>query len=1068
MDHDNAGQMAGWLTRFSLERRVTVFVILLGMIVVGWISMVGIPLEMLPRGFEFPGMNVSVPWRDSPAREILEKIGLPLEEELSTVQGVDGINTWCGRGNCNISLRFKQGTDMDVAYREVRDRVERARLLFPEDVERVFINKMDMSGIPLTAVGLMIDPSLGDYYDLVQKEVLLPLSRIDGVANVTSQGLRENEIIIEVDKQKADAHGLNIYQLSQELGGDNFSMASGTVREPGKKYLLRSVSKFESVEQLENRRLTDKIRLKDVATVSYEPPDREFAVRVNGRPALALIAHKEGDANTVEVSRRISQTLIDMKKNPRLAGMEMHAFFDQGRVIEESLGGLIDNGKVGGLFAALILYVFLRQFRLTIIIALSIPLCLLLALVVMYFWGESLNILTILGLVICVGLLVDNSVVVAENILRLQQEGYSRREASIKGASEIALAITLATLTTVVVFLPSSLVEGEGKFFLLRLSIPICVSLLASLFVALMFIPLSVYLTTPEKKADELPKKGWWGSRLVDGIHAVTAVIYEWVFGNMRRGYHRLLAVALKHRLEVVLALVILFVLTIKVAWDEVDIAETQKEDQMTFSISVQMSKEYNFEETSAWFEEAEQILMQHTNEYVMSGFMVMNRRNGGNIEGWMDKENKDRPYTAKEVGSLIYKALPKKAGVTLYYSEESRGKEGSGDATHQIMLQGDDPDILEEVAEQLEPIFTSMDGVLGMRKGEDTTPNELALIVDSERAQAAGVNPRTLAGVVGYALRGSTLPRFNDKGRQIPVRVRFEEEDRDSLIALSDFWVPTENGNVLPVDALTDVKLLNSARGISRRDRRVGRSITLELEDGSEKQKQTRENLIALQGLIELPEGVQFGRIQPRVKTEDLDSMKFAGIMSVIFIYLLMGFLFESFVLPLSVILTIPLAALGVIWIHYITGKDMDMLGIVGIVLLIGVVVNNGIVLIDYVNRLRAGGMERGKALLTAADRRFRPIVMTASTTIIGMLPLTVSEPSEIGMSYKSFGLTLIGGMTTATMLTLLVIPVFYTFFDDARNAFMRSLSRGVGSKRGKRLSDNGPDGVDAGLGKI
>ncbi len=1047
MDHDSAGKMAGALTRFSLERRVTVFVILLGMLVVGWIASVGIPLETFPKGMDFPVINVNVPWRDSPAREVLEKIGLPLEEELSTVRGVDGINTWCGRGSCNVHLRFKQGADMDVAYREVRDRVERAKLQFPEDVERTFINKPDLSGVPLTAIGIMVDPNLGDYYDLIRKEVLLPLSRIDGVASIQSNGLRENEIIIEVDKQKADAHGLNIYELSQDLAGDNFSMASGTVRESGKKYLLRSLAKYDSVEALENRSITPKLRLKDVAVVKYGPPDHEFAVRVNGRPALALIALKEGDANTVAVSKRITETLQGLRSNPRLAGLEMHAFFDQGRIIEESLGGLMDNGKIGGIFAAIILYLFLRQFRLTIIIALSIPLCLLIALVVMYFMGETLNILSILGLVICVGLLVDNSVVVAENILRFQQEGMGRREASIRGASEIALAITLATLTTVTVFLPTSLVEGEGKFFLLRLSIPICVSLMASLFVALMFIPLSVYLTSPEK----LEKEGVEKKGVVRRIHAWTATLYEWVFGNLRRAYSVLLEIALKRRLELVAVLVLVFVMTFKIAWKEVELAETQQEDQLTFSIGVQMDKEYEFEDTKEWFEEAEQILMQHTNEYVMSGFMVMNRRNGGRIEGWMNKEAKDRPYTAKEVGSKLYKALPKTAGVTLYYKDENKaGNDRSGQATHSVLLQGDDPDILELVAEQLEPILLSVDGVLGMRKGEDESPNELALVVDRERVQASEVNPQVLAGVVGYALRGSTLPRYSENGRQIPVRIRFEEEDRDSLSALSDFWVPTQSGSFLPVDALTEVKLLNSARGISRRDRRVTRSITLELEEG--KEKETREYLVALQKLIELPEGVRFGEFQAPIRNEDLDSMQFAATMSVVLIYLLMGFLFESFILPLSVILTIPLASIGVAWIHYATGKDLDMLGIVGIVLLIGVVVNNGIVLIDYVNRLRTEGMERGKALLTAADRRFRPIVMTATTTIIGMLPLTVSEPTEIGMSYKSFGLTLIGGMTTATLLTLLVVPVFYTFFDDARTAFGRAVLRGM--KRPEKAS--------------
>lgn len=369
----------------------------------------------------------------------------------------------------------------------------------------------------------------------------------------------------------------------------------------------------------------------------------------------------------------------------------------------------------------------------------------------------------------------------------------------------------------------------------------------------------------------------------------------------------------------------------------------------------------------------------------------------------------------------------------------KTRGEEAKNREVFAFQIEGDDAQILDEVAARLEPMIQRVEGVIGIRSGEDPTPSEMALVVDRDRANASSVNPEVIAGLVGYALRGSSLPRYNYEGREIPVRIRFREPDRESLTDLSGFQVPVEGGGSIPLSALVSPKVLNTPKNIFRQDKRISRTLTAELK--KETAKETRERLMVLQRYFVLPEGVSFSQTRIRTQAEEIASIIFAAELSVLFIYLLMGFLFESFILPLSIICTIPLAGIGVSWIHYVTGKDIDFLGMVGAILLIGVVVNNGIVLIDYVIRLRAEGMERGKAMVTAAERRFRPIAMTALTTIIGMIPLTFSEPNRLGISYKSFGLTLIGGMTTATLLTLLVVPIFYTFFDDARVAFMRTL---------------------------
>jgi len=1030
------------LPRFSLDRRITVLVTLVTVLVLGAVATVGIPLELFPSGFTAPHLSVQVPWREAPAKEVLDKIVLPLEEELSTVAGVADINSYARTGYGSVSLNFKQGTDMDVAYREVRDRVERARVVMPRDIIKITIDKSDASGIPVYFLGLAIDEDVIDVYNLINDEVIMPLERIDGVASVGSQGLAEKEILIELDRKRTAAAGLNIYTLAQELSGDNFSMSSGNVQYGGKKLLLRSVNRYRTLEDLQGRLVSENVRLGDIADISYDLPEKRYRVRVNNKPAIALFIMKEGDANTLEVAARIDAVVEELRANPRLQIMEIGTLFNQGEVILESLGTLLNSGRIGGIIALMVLFFFLRRVRMTLIVTLSIPLSIVIALTVMFFVGESLNILTLLALMISVGLLVDNSVVVAENIFRLHRGGMSRREACIKGAGEIALAVTMATLTTIIVFLPVSLVEGMGQFFLLRLSIPISVALLGSLLVALVFIPLSVYLSLPERVEDEKkphPVFNW------------LKVAYDHTFGIMNHGYGRLLGFFLGRRLELLLLVVAVFMVSSAVAFKEVKFVGSQEEDRGGFELNIRLPESTTLEEAEQYFLDGEKVIESMQAELDLEGWFLFHGATRGQFQGWF-KSPRTNELTPREATKMVKEALPEVAGVRVYTNEDQQGDSKKIASIHKFRLEGDDADILEVVADELEKIFVRVDGVIGMKNLTDESPSEMALVLDRKRAQSMGVNPTAVATVIGYALRGQALPRFRRDGKEIPVVVRFKEEDRDSLAELSDFEVPAGDDSFVKLSSLTEPRYLASSRRIYRNNKKTSREITLELED--DREEETRARLIALASAIDLPEGVTFGSgHEMEGMDEDVKGMLFAGMVSVVFIYLLMGFLFESFILPLSIILTIPMASLGVYWAHYLAGKDIDFLGVVGLILLVGVVVNNGIVLIDYVTRLRRDGVERTQALLLAAERRFRPIMMTALTTIGGMIPLTMAGASSIGLSYTSFGLTLIGGLTTATLMTLLVVPLFYTFFDDARNLVGRAL-RGARSARGLRGS--------------
>jgi len=1033
------------LPRFSLNRRIGVLVLLASMVVVGLVSALGIPLELIPSGFSPPFLAVNVPWRDAPAQEVLEKVVMPLEDELSTVRGLESLYSFSTTGFGRCFMNFKSGTDMDVAYREVRDRIERARALLPEDADRIYIRKEDGAAIPVFVVGLAIDPGLSDPYTLVQKQIVVRLQRLDGVASVEVNGLLEKEIFIELDRERTEAAGLNIYALAQELGADNFTMASGDVRTGGRKLLLRSVARYRSLEEIEDRMVAPQVRLRDIGTVSYKPPEARFKVRANSRPAVALVVLKEGDANTLRVARAIRDELRGMQDNPTLQGIFMVPLFDQGRVITESLDTLLSSGKIGGIFAIVVLYFFLRRLRMTLIITLAIPLSLLIALTAMFFAEESLNILSLLALMISVGLLVDNSVVVAENIHRLHRSGLPRREAAIRGTAEIALAVTMATLTTVVVFLPVSLVGGQAQFFLLRLSIPISVALLASLVVAGVFVPLSVYLTL--SNGDENRRESFFRPAYRRFVGFMERV-YAASFGRINQLYGRLLGVFLRRRLDLVILVGVVFVVTVAVPMQKVKFVEVQEEERGGFEVEVRLPRSTTLEEAEQFFLECEKIVEDSADELGLSGWFLFHRETFGSLQGFFNNP-RTTDLSPREVTEIVLERLPERPGVSYYTGQESEADE-KGEQVHVVSLFGDDAEQLEETAEDLEPIFTAIPGVLGVKATGDPAPSELGLVVNRERAQQQNISPRVVAGMVGYALRGQQLNRYRTDGNDIPVRIRFLESDRETLSQLKSFYLPTGTGGFVPLSSITDTTYLKTARRIYRRDKQTSHTITLELEQGGE--EEARRRVTALTKAIDLPEGVRFGQpAQADSASEDLRGLMLAAGLSVIFIYLLMGFLFESFTLPLSIILTIPLAGLGVWWTHFFFGYNLDFLGGVGLVLLIGVVVNNGIVLVDYINRLRSAGMERTEALLTAAERRFRPIMMTALTTICGMIPVTLSGTNSIGLSYTSFGLTLIGGLTTATLLTLLVVPVFYTLFDDLGRtvpAFLNALRKRGGTE--------------------
>jgi HAE1 family hydrophobic/amphiphilic exporter-1 len=1027
------------IVHLSLVRPVTMLMVLLSFIVIGVVALVNIPIELIPSGFSPPFMQVEVPYANATAQDIEDRITRPLEQALSTTPGLDELSATSRADRASISLVFEGDTDMNVAYREVRDRVARARPDLPTDVEKVRVRKESGAGIPIAFYGITWDETVELPRDLLEKHLIRAIERIDGVGLVNLWGREDREIRIELNRPLAEAAGVNIFQLAQTLTKANFNLASGNVWDPGGKFVVRSLATYQTIEQLQDTIVGSKnLRLKDIASVVYDYPDSERVDRWNGRPSMVMFVLKESQANTVEVCERVKAAVAEARREPSLSGFDIQDVFVQGDAIVYSLDQVTNSGLQGGLLAIFVLLFFLRRVRLTLLIAASIPLSIFLALPFMYFADQSINLISLLGLMICVGLVVDNSVVVAENIERYRERGMGASAAALHGASEVALPITLATLTTMIVFAPAALLSsGPTQFFMIRMVTPVCVSLLASLFVALVLVPMTSAVAFKDTRA-LLSSRAWLRPVLAvdDAWKRWMTRLYEATMGRINRLYGRMLRASLRRRMDVVVPCLLMFMATVAGPMMQVPFSSGESMGTRNFFAYYSVPGEVPQEEAEAFFRELERVITDAKDEYPIDGQYIGFDGSFAQVQVFFKPQTPgERPF--KETRQAVYDLMPAPPG----WTKEARfgSSDGAQDDVFLVTLYGDDHQTVQDAKEALVQALVKQPGVAGTsNRGADTMRrDELALSVDRTMTERFGVSAGTIANTVSYAIRGQLLPRFQSpsEDREINVRIRYRKEDREQLSELLEFKVLSDKGKVVPMRVLTESGLRKGESALVRNDKRVAALIRLELD--KDDRIATEKNLRAFLKGYKLPSGVSFDADHRAREADDLQrDLLGAALLSTCFIFLLMGFLFESFVLPMSVLPSIPLSFIGVWWFLLFTGSPIDSLAVIGILLLLGVVVNNGIVLVDFINAARVAGLSREEAIVQAGMQRFRPIMMTALTTVGGMIPLAFTAPTGEGLNYGPFGKTLVGGMTTATILTLLVVPVAYTYFDDLRIA--------------------------------
>ena len=1009
--------MRSWLPRLAVDRPVTVLMAFLALLVLGWVALSRIPLMMLPSGFDPPFLYLYIPYANSTPADTDEQVVQPMLEQLGTVPGIKRVRSRANTSGAGFPIQFHQSVDMDSAYNTIADRVERTLPDLPAEVERYFIWKYNPSDEPILWMGVSLPEALEDPFDVMDRVVKPRIERTSGVASVDVWGVYERIVSVYYNRDEVLSRGVDLGSFQRSIGSDNFQLAAGRVVDEGRIHYVRSLSRFEDIEDIAYYPVRQDLTLDGFADVGFALSANPDISRIDGKDAAAFAVRKESAANAVEVSKAVRDVLAELEGDPRLEGARFHVLFDQGDLIEGSVDTLTNTALQGGLFAVVILWLFLREWRMTLLITASIPFSLLVTVGALYFTGNTLNLLSLMGLMLAVGMVVDNAVVVVETIYRRRADGLSPREAAIEGTAEVNLAILMSTMTTMVVFLPLILMSQDAmfSFFMGSLGFPVVWALAASLVVALVFTPLATRYI-PHSQIKEDPAWLQWLSRK-----------YLW-----------LLEIVLRRRVETALVIVLGAIFTLQGPMNWVPDGGTEDENLGDFDVRITVPREASPSERDQIMSTFEGWVEDHKDEWGVRVYRTNlgDGRFTGELTIYLED---DGPMDRADVIEAAKEELPKVPGV--------RARIGWGEeAGNQfpISLYGDEPVVLDELAQEVIRRAQSVPGVMGASQTASADgQDEIRLVLDREALLSNQINAGTVANTVAYAMRGQSLNPLLEGEREVGVVTRFHPDDRDNIETLLDFpvWSPAVGGSV-PLRALTKVEVGRGPSSINREGGRAGTSIQIDLEEGANKWMMRSQVEAALEDMV-LPRGYSFDASTGFAQdVEDNEAQSLALLLSVTFVFLLMGMLFESLLLPVAIITTIPMAMLGVYWGLFATQTAMGTLGGVGMVILVGVVVNNGIVLVDLVTQLRAEGMERTKALLEAGERRLRPILMTALTTICGLLPMALGKDSFIGIPYAPLGRVVTFGLIAATVLTLFLVPYLYALLDDVRNANSRWLA--------------------------
>ncbi|MFN0206742.1 MAG: efflux RND transporter permease subunit [Planctomycetota bacterium] len=1062
--HDSGGFVA-----LFVRRPVATLTILFALIALGVISYLRVPIQLLPKGWGSQTLTIFVPNQNSNPRETEERVTRLVEEQVRTISGVRKVRSTSRADQAVIRVEFSGEQDMDLAYAEVRDRVEKIRSQLPRESERYSIFRFSLDeSTPIFFGGLLfnLDPYDPKVNDLCENVIKRTIEGVPGVARVNIMGSLEESIRILLDVDRVRAQKINLVDLVTRLGKDNFAFPAGKMEDGGSKFLLRVDARFGDLEEIKNVPISNGVRIGDVAEVKRVQAIRQSLTRISDmrelkmKSALVCDVSKVSGANTVETSEAVLAAFKELEARPDLEGFRFDPWFNQGEMIKKSLTDLEVASKDGAWFALAVLFFFLRRIRLTLLIALAIPVSLLGTLVSLYFTGSSFNIISMAGITLAIGSLVDNAVVVVENIHRKKELGVPMRAAVIEGAGEVGVAITLATLTSIVVFIPLIFLSEERtlRIAMAALGYPFSISLAASLVVALIFIPVALYRlerspdTPMERRFSFVKNIIYWP--LLQAELAVRKILrrptvtnptvtnpaapgriqyvteHSFLLQNLKRINNGLLQWSLNHRLLATIISIAL-ISTTQFAASRVEISGGGGGDGGSVRIRIDVPQNTTLLQASNEFAVYEKILLDNLDTLKFFDLSSDFSRLGGSINLWYRTAftKTEREDLRKRIRAL----MPNRATSIARLDDRNSGGERATGV--RFVLIGRDSDRLAEISEDVKNELAKIPELTNVRSELERGRPEVRVRVDREQAQRLALNPTIISGAIEWGLRGYLLSRMHEQDVERPVVIQYQGAENSDMADLADTQLFSPTGTEIPLAAVAKLDVGKSFGEIYRRDGKTSLAISADVLEGDVKVATAKARAALAATIAQLPREIQLDE-EGVFQDFQNDAKEIFGAMwlSILLVFVVMAVMFENLVLPLSILVTIPFAFFGAYWTLYLTHTPMDMLGLLGMIVLVGIVVNHGVVLVDHINFLRVKeGLDRTTAVLQGSKDRLRPVLMTSLTTIVGLIPMALAtDSSGQGLSYKVLAIAVCGGLATSTFFTLWLVPLFYTFFDD------------------------------------
>ncbi|WP_028919482.1 efflux RND transporter permease subunit [Pseudoxanthomonas suwonensis] len=1017
------------VAEFSIRRPVTAVMFFISLLVIGTIAAFRLPLEAFPE-VSPPFIFVQLPYTGSTPEEVERTVLRPAEEALSTMAGIKRMESNAKADGAQIFIQFADwDRDVAIAASEARERLDAIRDELPDDLQRYFVFKFSTTDMPVLRVRLASNSDLTGAYDMIEREFKRRLERIPGVARVQVSGAPPNEVEIAIDQDRLTAHDLSLNELTQRLQAVNFSISAGTISDAGQRLRVQPVGEMTDLQQLRDLPVgPNNVRLGDIADVRLKPARMDYGRRLDGRPAVGLDIFKERNANLVEVSSRALAEVEAIRAQPHLGDVQIKIIDNQGESVTSSLLELAEAGAIGLVLSIIVLWFFLRHWPSVAMVTLAIPICFVMTLGFMYFAGVTLNILTMMGLLLAIGMLVDNAVVVVESIYQ-EREKYPGNPvlASIVGTRQVAIALSAGTLCHCIVFVPN--LFGERNFlsiYLGQIAITISVSLLASWLVAVSLIPMiSARLKTPPM------------------VHDPSGLI-----PRMQRRYAGLLRWTLEHRGWSVLGIILVVLVSfIPIKFTKFDMFGNGEGDQV--QLFYQWNGAYTREQMSDEILRVEQFLDANREKYhITQIYSYYSEQEWG---GTMVKFDTDKVRDLKPMIELIRKEVPKSARATIGVGSPGGGQGGAGQPGQNVSFQlvGDSTQTLAEIADELIPILGRRPELRDVRVNSGDQNTELKVRVDRERAAAFGFSAEQVASFVGLALRGAPLREFRRGENEVPVWVRFAGAEEYGTEDLSGFMVRAPDGRTVPLLALVDVAVTPSATQVQRTNRQTTLTVQANLAEKVTVPEARKAMEETLKGMS-FPAGYTYSFDGGAFQEEDEASaqMMFNLLIALVMIYIVMAAVFESLLFPAAIMSGVLFSVFGVFWLFALTGTTFGIMSFIGILVLMGVVVNNGIVMVEHINNLRRRGMSRTDALVEGSRERLRPILMTMGTAILAMVPIALAQTQlgGDGPAYAPMARAIAGGLAFSTVVSLLFLPTIYAILDDLRNGVARLVRRARG----------------------